>query len=388
MFKRKRSKNSLEIYFFNVKKGDSILLRFPDGKVGIIDCNYDNKSKDPPLLRALKNLAIKSVLFVAISHPHADHYKGFKKVIEYIDGNNIPVEYFIDFGIGEISELFDFKEALSGLSFYKKDCLDFKAIYDFYNKRLADGKSKIEYMPAVGFDAVLLTTNGWAMKSYAPFHDDLLFYRKMLFSFMREKKFADDLIDHNILSSLLVLYMQKFSITFGGDVPCKQWEKVICRLNKIERSLNTCLLKVSHHGSLSSHFGRLFQSVFEGCDSFGKVGIISCGHGVRGLPHFDVIRDLITNRVLPFCTNRSHNCRTIKKFNGPELSRSALSYLENDLYPEEESCFGNILVRVCDNEIQEIITESADKCIVAEKNELKQSIPLRVDRKLWRELLQ
>lgn len=69
----------LEVHFINVGQGDSILIRTPDDKTILIDAgiHYASKDKYNPFLY-LKSKNIKHLDVIFITHPHDDHYKGFK----------------------------------------------------------------------------------------------------------------------------------------------------------------------------------------------------------------------------------------------------------------------------------------------------------------------
>lgn len=73
----------LNILFFNVGHGDSIAIRFPDGKWGIIDCNRDRGEQEPNALKFLKYNNITELNFICITHPHCDHYRGIKEIMNY-----------------------------------------------------------------------------------------------------------------------------------------------------------------------------------------------------------------------------------------------------------------------------------------------------------------
>lgn len=70
----------------NVGHGDSIVLEYHGDNslisYAVIDsnCKFDSS---PPALELLQSLGAEELSFVAITHPHADHYMGMRKILEY-----------------------------------------------------------------------------------------------------------------------------------------------------------------------------------------------------------------------------------------------------------------------------------------------------------------
>jgi beta-lactamase superfamily II metal-dependent hydrolase len=65
------------IDFLDVGQGDSILIRSPEGKTALVDAG-PSKGVVP----LLKNLGVKSIDLVVVSHHHSDHYGGMDDVIK------------------------------------------------------------------------------------------------------------------------------------------------------------------------------------------------------------------------------------------------------------------------------------------------------------------
>lgn len=73
----------LEVDFFDIGQGDSILMKTPDGQTMLVDGGPDNKVLDklgnylPPLQ--------KRVDIIVLTHPHADHVTGLVEVLKRYD---------------------------------------------------------------------------------------------------------------------------------------------------------------------------------------------------------------------------------------------------------------------------------------------------------------
>jgi len=98
---------SLEVTFLDVGHGDSIVMRFPNGKVALID-GGGVKGSDFDIGRhvvipALLRMGIHHVDKLILTHPHHDHYKGLATVAEqmrpnfiYTNGGDAPEEEWDD----------------------------------------------------------------------------------------------------------------------------------------------------------------------------------------------------------------------------------------------------------------------------------------------------
>lgn len=74
----------LNIYFVNVGQGDAIYIEFPNGKNALIDGGPSGALVDG----FLKARGVTKIDYVALTHPHSDHYRGLKKVFTGYQVNN------------------------------------------------------------------------------------------------------------------------------------------------------------------------------------------------------------------------------------------------------------------------------------------------------------
>ena len=66
----------LKVTFVNVGQGDAIYIELPNGKKALIDGGPSGALIDG----FLKSKGVTKLDYVALTHPHSDHYKGLKKV--------------------------------------------------------------------------------------------------------------------------------------------------------------------------------------------------------------------------------------------------------------------------------------------------------------------
>ena len=78
---------TIEIHLFHCGHGDTIVIRLPDGRWGLIDCylpeQYGIRDRFFDFLDRRK---VKTFDFIIQSHPDYDHYHGMQAVIEYFLG--------------------------------------------------------------------------------------------------------------------------------------------------------------------------------------------------------------------------------------------------------------------------------------------------------------
>lgn len=234
-------KKDLTINFIDVGHGDSILIEFPRGKKMLIDGGglYDDrfdigKSVIAPFLWRKK---IKSIDFVVLTHPDPDHFKGLKFII-----SQFSIGQFWDNGLRERSDSF----------LQMEEIIRIKKI-----KRL----SKDEDSPSV-------TIGGATISFFNPPG----FYKNL-------KK---DLSASDINNSSLVMKLQfkNVSALFTGDIE-KEAE-----LNLIKKNypIKSDILKIPHHGSLSSNSEIFVKSVKP---SFAILSVSD--HGLKKLPNPEIL---------------------------------------------------------------------------------------------------
>lgn len=104
---------SLGVIVLNVGDGDSIVVRFPTahsqlnnaGKpkvvCAVVDCYNSKKTK-----AVLKAVGAEELAFVCATHPHSDHIKGLKLLIEWCLKEGILIREFWDSGFRHVSKTY------------------------------------------------------------------------------------------------------------------------------------------------------------------------------------------------------------------------------------------------------------------------------------------
>ena len=91
---------SIEIYFFHCGHGDTILVRLPNDRWGMIDCYLPEQyGIRKEFFRFIEEKKVKTFDFIFQTHPHRDHYHGMQAVIEHFLRRGQKIKYYIDTGL-------------------------------------------------------------------------------------------------------------------------------------------------------------------------------------------------------------------------------------------------------------------------------------------------
>jgi beta-lactamase superfamily II metal-dependent hydrolase len=101
--KKDMKSNTLAVIVLNVGDGDAIIIKFPsqNGKTAcaVVDCYNANKT-----IAALEALKPDAIPFICATHPHSDHIKGMKKLLEWCIKNITGQIDFWDSGFRHVSK--------------------------------------------------------------------------------------------------------------------------------------------------------------------------------------------------------------------------------------------------------------------------------------------
>ena len=90
----------IDIHVFHCGHGDTILIRLPGDRWGLIDCYLQEQfGIRRAFFSFIEQNHIKRLEFIIQTHPDRDHYHGMRAVIEYFLGRGERVKYYIDTGL-------------------------------------------------------------------------------------------------------------------------------------------------------------------------------------------------------------------------------------------------------------------------------------------------
>jgi hypothetical protein len=81
-----RRSRTLNLFFFGPGVGESIAIQLPCGQWGVVDCYSNGNEGAPPVLQFLRERRVTRLAFFCLTHPHADHFLGADRLLEYFKG--------------------------------------------------------------------------------------------------------------------------------------------------------------------------------------------------------------------------------------------------------------------------------------------------------------
>ena len=232
-----KASNGLNIHMIDIGQGDSILLECDESYM-LIDAGENDKGG--VVVDYLKKHNISKLDYALITHPHSDHYGGFKTVFESVEPDNVVMT-----------------EAMNTTRTWEKlvdyiDSKKYNVIFPKTNDTITLGSSKLTmYVPKV----------------------------------------TDSL---NNCSIVVRAEYNGMSALFTGDAE-KSEEKDILN-SKFDVSAN--VLKMGHHGSSTSTGNNFLSAVNP------DIALISCGkNNDYGHPHKETVAKLNKNNIPMFRTD-------------------------------------------------------------------------------------
>ncbi len=260
----------LEFHVLGGRKGESIVVRLPDGGWGVVD-NYTPVLGQPesnPTLRFLRARAVERLEFLCLTHPHEDHYRGLSHLFEVFRPDRVwvfPAKTHRDL----VASVLKASAESSNLGEEQVENPDelvrfFDGVRDAYRDRKRATPLDVrrlelgmELLNTAEAPAVRISAIG-ASAGRALLYEDTL---ARCFG-PRGQFLADRLpaVDHNMISGGLLIEYGQARIVLGGDIDGAAWEETLRRFASDDR-LSSQLLKVSHHGSASGYCDGLWQAL-------------------------------------------------------------------------------------------------------------------------------
>lgn len=298
----------LGLHVINGGYGESIILEMPGGRWGVVDCYTPNLGKPNfnPTLRFLRERSVGELEFLALTHPHADHYHGLKDLLEHL-----RVRAFWWFG-GVSST--DLARLVNGLRVDAFEATDRRRQYSvrYLNRtmltvirqrnagtlittQMSDFKP-LYPLPFGGVSA----SDDVKIHSLAPHTDTVQRYQEDLHKCFQGEHLESNLpdMDQNRISAALLVEYGQTRLILGGDVEEESWREVLARTDHARLEANA--VKVSHHGSRNGYYTGLWPSF---CAGGRTIAIITPSH-LHSLPNEDAVIHIrsSTSHILSTCT--------------------------------------------------------------------------------------
>ena len=235
------SEKKLRIDFFESGVGETIVITFPDGGIGIVDAHPSQTGGRPPTDQLI---AGKKIHFVCLTHPHADH--GIDLIPILRDHPDIgsfwhtlsQIDVFVFAEGGQVPNYRSpIREAVE--EFQKKWARFLIEIYGNVGKR---------ELPHHNLRADLESTNiaGVRIHILGPEESEQNRFTSAYREIARGQR--KGVPDPNALSAILALEYGGAVILLGADGLRNNWEAAIKKYRRLGLS-KAAILKVPHHGA-------------------------------------------------------------------------------------------------------------------------------------------
>lgn len=247
----------ISVKVFGNGAGESILLTLPNQELGVVDCFASNpdETQDNHIYNAL-NENQNNVAFLCWTHPHDDHSRGLKKIIECFDdrirkywlpGNEIINQAF--HSLYELDEKADLDHYIIKI---------YKMLFDIANKN----PEKIRWLLS---GSTLMDNNEITVKALSPPHGIVSKLKKKFkndnLASLCWEKYANIIRDKlaNSMSISLLIEYGKAKIILGGDTLKKAWKTLYQDEDTNFAKEPIQILKVPHHGSITSYYKNYWE---------------------------------------------------------------------------------------------------------------------------------
>ena len=285
--------STIEIYLFHCGHGDTLLVRLPDDRWGLIDCYLPEQGGiRRSFFKFLDEKRIRTFDFIFQTHPDRDHYHGMQAVIEHVLGRGERIEYYFDTGLTARRARDLLQGRPGGSSEYEQLQRSLEAWDKSGQLRLRElGAGFMSFVPR-GYRGQI---------EIMPIGPDLGEKRRIMTSDLRRLG-ADPTArpEANALSLVVVLAVKMgertLSVLLGADAGVESLKRSItywiqhARQSGLDTGFDA--VKVPHHGSIRSHVPGLCQ--MRSARRGESTAAISAGMR-RALPDREVLRDFLAN---------------------------------------------------------------------------------------------
>lgn len=296
----------LKIKILNVGQGSSIIIEhIKDGisHYGVVDSNHVGAGI-PRALSELRAVGAKELSFIALTHPHQDHYRGMYDVISAFHGK---IRGFYTCPFGDLMVNRDrfkkFGTHLRNLSRTAGGEKQRKAAFEMAQILLWADKSGVAWYECAG-DENAIAPFGFAgvdIHTLTPARVSKGNYVARIDS--GDPWMFGHIDDNDISLSFRVAY-QGFNIVLGGDASASAWGLRKKYEVQSGKSISAKAVNLPHHGSVYDCPPEVLSRLFSGDED--RYGLTSAG----GLSHpsIEIIDWMYSNSIDPYCTNLIAEC--------------------------------------------------------------------------------
>lgn len=245
---------ALKVHVLGPGVGESIIIEFPSGKCGVIDC-YQRKDKSClGTLDFLQKKKITSLLFFCHTHPHEDHYRGAHLLIEEYRGKIEHIWRHPGFSQKDLKtrqNLENNARLAAKIKGESEDDAEALELEDEYTKLIQAIKKEKSGMPRENYRrisgaTVLLQESDFVVSALAPTGDDIDFIEDRLTKLDVNDGYViysdEEGSFLNRLSVVLQIQFGDAQIFLLGDAQGESY-------HLHQRVRNCSVVKAAHHGS-------------------------------------------------------------------------------------------------------------------------------------------
>jgi beta-lactamase superfamily II metal-dependent hydrolase len=327
----------LQIHIFNVGQGDSVLIQFPNGSWGVVDCKADDHSSRPSALQYLIAHGVPKLAFVCLTHPHADHFSGLPSILNHY-GPNIDSIWSFRLDSHHLKRFFATKKNAATTTSRRRDLDGLVEVY----KHIVTAMRQNRLLP-LDANSRSIAIGDVEVDCLAPHPKEIGAYQSSLARSEKNPEVYKG--DENRLSVVLRLKYGQGSVILGSDATTSSWIDIMRVSERRKDSLASGLVKVSHHGSRDGFFGGAWKKITASAQT--THGAISAGNQYSH-PHREVIGELRDLNVRLHCTNYAASCVKservdLTKFEGlPESTKLQLLMLDQTSNTPQIPCDGDL----------------------------------------------
>jgi beta-lactamase superfamily II metal-dependent hydrolase len=329
----------LAFHILNVGHGDSIVVEYSDSGArhfGLVDSCAPNGHQNAALSK-LKSLGASRLSFLAITHPHADHFTGVGDILDHFSGN---IDLILSFPVSKsqqrikrIAEKINAVRKASSsatISRIAADLIKFLALSSKYEWQAPTGMlGRIcapGFTPAVEILHILPPSK----------------VKGSIFTSIDQGHFEPNDERHNDLSLAMIFKFAGHSFVLGADGAVANW---LYQERQLQRApLSASGAKLPHHGSQHDCSSEVIDFIFGG-GPLERIAVISADG--RSHPHEDVLADLARKGIKPYCTGLATVCggnKVVSHLGAATLPPPLRSFIQSTVVPRSSPCQGDIAI--------------------------------------------
>jgi beta-lactamase superfamily II metal-dependent hydrolase len=340
----------LKFWVLNVGHGDSVVVEFEaNGQkhFGVVDSNVHDKRV--PALQKLQELGATQLSFVALTHPHADHYRGLAAILDAY-----PVSNFFTYPLisdskrlkaltvvyKEVAKTSDSETVISAAADLVRLITTAHRRHQSGAMEWVDVTGATNQIRPIGFEGVVV-------HGLLP----LKKYKGEYFQQLDTGTFELETKKQNDLSLVLRFAYGGTEVVLGADATLRSTMDHKRELEKTNEKLHASVVKLPHHGSRHDCTEGAIDYFFgERAKIKRRVALISADG--RSHPAPATLKALHSRGILPYCTNLAKICggNVRRMFVGPGIAADVAKWINahdpNLSDATRPACQGDICVAV------------------------------------------